>query len=65
MAEDRQMKMYDIEIVDISDWMHNILLKELEMEKLCAPWIPRLLIAIASIKNRSREKTFQQCLLIA
>jgi len=64
MAEDRQMKMRDIEIVDISDWMHNILLKELEMEKLCAPWIPRLLIAIASIKN-AREKTFQQCLLIA
>jgi len=39
------MKVRDIaEIVGISvDKVHNILHKELEMKKLCARWMPRLL----------------------
>jgi len=45
VMENRRMKVRDIvEIVDISvDRVHNILHKELEMKKLCARWVPRLL----------------------
>jgi len=45
VMEDRRMKVRDItEIVGISvDRVHNILYKELEMKKLCARWVPRLL----------------------
>jgi len=45
VMEDRRMKVRDIaEIVGISvDRMHNILHKKLEMKKLCARWVPRLL----------------------
>ncbi|XP_011630294.1 histone-lysine N-methyltransferase SETMAR-like [Pogonomyrmex barbatus] len=45
VMEDRRIKVRDIaEIVGISvDRVHNILHKELEMKKLCARWVPRLL----------------------
>jgi len=42
--KDCRVKVHDIAgIIGISDRMHNILYKKLEMKKLCARWMPRLL----------------------
>ena len=61
VMDDRRMKVRDIaEIVGISvDRVHNILHEKLEMKKLCARWVPRLLTID---QKRKRHDISQQCL---
>jgi len=61
VMEDRRMKMRDIvEIIGISvGGVHNILHEKLEMKKLCARWMPRLLTID---QKRMRKDVSEQCL---
>jgi len=61
VLDNRRMKMRDIsEIIGISkERVGYILHEELDMKKLCARWVPRLLTAD---QKRTRVKIFEQCL---
>ncbi|KMQ87583.1 mariner transposase [Lasius niger] len=61
VMEDRRMKVRDIaEIVGISvGGVYNILHEKLEMKKLCARWVPRLLTID---QKRTRKDISEQCL---
>jgi len=59
--DDRQMKVHEIaETIGISkECAGYILHEELDMKKLCARWVPRLLTAD---QKRTRMKISEQCL---
>jgi histone-lysine N-methyltransferase SETMAR len=61
VLDDRRMKVREIaETIGISkEYVGYILHKELDMKKLCAKWLPRLLTAD---QKRTRMKISEQCL---
>jgi histone-lysine N-methyltransferase SETMAR len=61
VLDDRRMKMREIaETIGISkEYVGYILHEELDMNKLCARWVPRLLTAD---QKRTPMKIFEQCL---
>jgi histone-lysine N-methyltransferase SETMAR len=61
VLDDRRMKVREIaETIDISkERVEYILHKELDMKRLCARWVPRLLTAD---QKRTRLKNSEQCL---
>jgi len=61
VLDDRRMKVREIvETIGISkDRVGYILYEELDMKKLCARWVPRLLTAD---QRRTRMKICEQCL---
>jgi histone-lysine N-methyltransferase SETMAR len=61
LFDDRRMKVHEIaETIGISkDRVEYILHEELDMKKLCARWLPRLLTAD---QKRTRMKISEQCL---
>ena len=61
LLDDRRMKVCEIaETIGISiEYVGYILHEELDMKKLCARWVPRLLTAD---QNRTHMKTSEQCL---